>query len=272
MDKRTMGMWFKSALISGAFCMSGVLTGCGSDEPAGDVNFVNGADDFASEIDQEVINKFVTSSEPLTYGVEEISLFDKNDNTNGMWKQINLSELFGWTSSFPKTLSFYQGKMYSELRYFSPSGPSILYTPVRAYEKVTGKKVGLFMLYDLSHDGKVLSNPSVSPALVKMRRCSSEGISMSCEGRYEGGETHNGGMYLEVYDCIPEKTWWWPVDDSKLIICGHTMREIVTEFASVLREQFGEEIPVEYGMYGNRAFRIQDLLDALDRKDAAVFF
>lgn len=95
---------------------------------------------------------------------------------------------------------------------------------------------------------------------------------MSCEGRYEGGETHNGGMYLEVYDYIPEKTWWWPVDDSKLIICGHTMREIVTEFASVLREQFGEEIPVEYGMYGNRAFRIQDLLDVLDRKDAAVFF
>ena len=37
MDKRTMGMWFKSALISGVFCMSGVLTGCGSDEPAGDV-------------------------------------------------------------------------------------------------------------------------------------------------------------------------------------------------------------------------------------------
>lgn len=160
-----MGMWFKSALISGVFCMSGVLTGCGSDEPAGDVNFVNGADDFASEIDREVINKFVTSSEPVTYGMGEISLFDKNDNTNGMWKQINLSELFGWTSSFPKNLSFYQGKMYSELRYFSTSGPSILYTPVRAYEKVTGKKVGLFLLYDLSDDGKELSNPSVSPFL-----------------------------------------------------------------------------------------------------------
>lgn len=272
MDKRTMGMWFKSALISGVFCMSGVLTGCGSDEPAGDVNFVNGADDFTSEIDREVINKFVSSSDPVTYGMGEISLFDKNDNTNGMWKQKNLNEFDGWMPSFPKNLSFYQGKMYSELRYLTPSGPSILHTPVRAYEKVTGKKVGLFLLYDLSDDGKELSNPSVSPVLVRMLRCSSEGITVSCEGRYEGGETHNGGMYLEVYDYIPEKTWWWPVDDSKLIICGHTMREIVTEFASVLREQFGEEIPVEYGMYGNRAFRIQDLLDVLDRKDAAVFF
>lgn len=252
--------------------MSGVLTGCGSDEPAGDVNFVNGADDFASEIDREVINKFVTSSEPVTYGMGAISLFDKNDNTNGMWKQKTLNEFDGWMSSFPKNLSFYQGKMYSELRYLTPSGPSILHTPVRAYEKVTGKKVGLFLLYDLSDDGKELSNPSVSPVLVRMLRCSSEGITVSCEGRYEGGETHNGGMYLEVYDYIPEKTWWWPVDDSKLIICGHTMKEIVTEFASVLREQFGEEIPVEYGMYGNRAFRIQDLLDVLDRKDGAVFF
>lgn len=57
-----------------------------------------------------------------------------------------------------------------------------------------------------------------------------------------------------------------------MVQVGLDIRGILTEFAAVFREQSGEEIPVEYGMYGNRAFRIQDLLDALDRKDTAVFF
>ena len=262
-----------AVVVGGSLSLGIVCCSCSGDEPEDNApRLIKDAEDLSSEIDREFLITLADTEEPKSYELVGVELYDRNDNTNGLWKQIDLYDLVGWHTSLPEEISFYGGKMYRRLRLFGSPGPAVLCDPVYAYEKATGKKVGLYLLYDLSPEQMDLENPQIYPEWIKIIGCTSEKLSISCERSYQGGETGRGGTHLEILTYAPTETWWWPSDDSKALVCGSSIDEVVIKFVELLKAKFGEEIPASYMPGSSKPYRIQYILELLERHPKGMIF
>lgn len=142
------------------FVLSALLWGCSSDEPsaghkAGVVE--ENPENYRGAIDADLFEAYVSGGRSAVFDWSTMSRYRKNQQTQGEWA-LDTEVYFGGGNPFPSRMVLDHGEVWTDFELFDSSvGPHPLMLPLKAYEKLTGKPVNLYMRSKLAYDADTRS-------------------------------------------------------------------------------------------------------------------
>lgn len=224
---------FKLYAFSVIASVCALLSSCGNDGP--EVPDINKGSESASNL----LTRMSSGEVNATYTRYGLDLFQKDDDTGGKWKEVNLREIVGWGSSLPNQFSVKDGRTWIVYEMWHSCGPSPLEMPWKIYCKVMGIKSTLYICTPIIADNET-HTLKISNMLCAVTDCDGKNFTLVYDSNYYyDGPDYKTGTFR---DCSHYKYGELSDIDAESVLWFETEEDLIKGTIALMRERFGDEM------------------------------
>lgn len=190
------------------------------------------------EFDKAYSRSLSDGTETITYEITSLQLFDMNPLTKGKWKEVDLMNYCGFTSSAPGSMIIQDGKIWTTYSTWScVTGPTLIGQIWDAYIYSTKKKLRLFLSqkFEVNEENSSLK---IGHSLFTVNNINKTSLVLTHYSKYAGGESGEGGTHKEI--ARYKATASYGFDENSLTFDSEV--DLMRGVIALAREQFGETI------------------------------
>lgn len=188
--------------------------------------------------DQKFSRSLSEGTAAVTYERTGLRLFDQNPLTNGKWKEVDLSDLYGWSATSSPTIIIQDGKIWTDyVMWYSHSGPTLIGRIWGAYLFSTKKDLNLYLSrkFEINEED---SSIDINGNMFTVGHIDKTSFRLIHFSDYAGGESGKGGIHKEISDYKATAS----ATIGSNVVAFDTEMELCRSVIDLAREHFGEII------------------------------
>lgn len=187
-------------VIAGMLTLSAVaMVSCSDDDDNnGAWSFVNNGKIEIKDINLDPLSRYTTGLKNATYTRSGVALYNKDEQSGGLWEAEDIYEQLGLSVPMPRTIVVNQGKSWEPIVTSHPTGcPTYFSTALWLVNSANKTDYEVYIARNMETDAANLIL-KIGAKEYNILQADEQTLTLSQQSQYWVGRTGNGGMQLFV--------------------------------------------------------------------------